>query len=135
MACAIAFIGGAPFAWKIGRLECTSLSSCESEWFAQTIAAKLNQGLICVFQFLHIDVKLPIIFFCDNKSAVQLAEADRSTKRMRHVLTRLAYLEEQIDAKHLIMLYSQPLCIDSCPQHSGPRLRIYRLRGSIRLCG
>ena len=23
MACAIAFIGGAPFAWKIGRLECT----------------------------------------------------------------------------------------------------------------
>jgi len=105
MACAIAFIGGAPFAWKIGRLECTSLSSCESEWFAQTIAAKLNQGLIYVFQFLHIDVKLPIIFFCDNKAAVQLAEADRSTKRMRHVLTRLAYLEEQIDAKHLIMLH------------------------------
>ena len=24
---------------------------------------------------------------------------------MRHVLTRLAYLEEQIDAKHLIMLH------------------------------
>ncbi|NBR24547.1 MAG: hypothetical protein EBU08_12410, partial [Micrococcales bacterium] len=46
-----------------------------------------------------------IIFFCDNKAAVQLAEADRSTKRMRHVLTRLAYLEEQIDAKHLIMLH------------------------------
>ena len=47
----------------------------------------------------------PIISFCDNESAVKLSDSDKSTKRMKHVLTRMAYLQELIDAGTLTLVH------------------------------
>eukprot|EP00327_Prymnesium_parvum_P012441 CAMPEP_0184383310 /NCGR_PEP_ID=MMETSP0007-20130409/7028_1 /TAXON_ID=97485 /ORGANISM="Prymnesium parvum, Strain Texoma1" /LENGTH=273 /DNA_ID=CAMNT_0026729721 /DNA_START=207 /DNA_END=1025 /DNA_ORIENTATION=+ len=41
--------------------------------------------------FLDLEPQKPVLSFCDNKSAVLIAESDLSTKRMKHVLTKMAY--------------------------------------------
>eukprot|EP00327_Prymnesium_parvum_P000101 CAMPEP_0182838968 /NCGR_PEP_ID=MMETSP0006_2-20121128/23612_1 /TAXON_ID=97485 /ORGANISM="Prymnesium parvum, Strain Texoma1" /LENGTH=102 /DNA_ID=CAMNT_0024968079 /DNA_START=194 /DNA_END=502 /DNA_ORIENTATION=+ len=42
--------------------------------------------------FLNLEPQKPVLSFCDNKSAVLIAESDLSTKRMKHVLTKMAYI-------------------------------------------
>ena len=105
MMCAIGFIAGCPFVWKIGRLTSTTLSSCEAEWFGQTAGATLFLALLPVLSFLGFAVVTPIISFCDNESAVNLSIADHSTKRMKHVLTRMAFLQERIDEGSMVLIH------------------------------
>ena len=105
MHCAIGFIGGSPFCWKIGRLTSTTLSSCEAEWFGQTTGAMSMQAMMPLFEFMKLNLTLPIISFCDNGSAVKLSNADHSTKRMKHVLTRMYYLQELIDSNVLVLVH------------------------------
>ena len=105
MQCAIGFIAGCPFAWKIGRLASTTLSSCEAEWFGQTAGAVGMQAILPVLDFLDIKYILPIIFFCDNESAIKLSVSDHTTKHMKHVLTRMAYLQELIDSGKMTLFH------------------------------
>lgn len=55
-------------------------------------------------KFLGINVKQPTVIFNDNKSAVMLADGNASSKRMKHIATRIAFLREQVTAE-TIMLY------------------------------
>ena len=64
--------------------------------FAQTAGATLLQCLVPTSGFLGNAPSKAALSFCDSKSAVLIAEADLSTKRMKHVLTRMAYLQERI---------------------------------------
>ena len=51
---------------------------------------------------------LPMPVYCDNKSACLLSEGNTSSKRMRHVATKIAFLREQIkddNRVHMYMLY------------------------------
>ncbi|KAL1525374.1 hypothetical protein AB1Y20_020234 [Prymnesium parvum] len=41
--------------------------------------------------------------FCDNETAVRVADEDYSTKRLKHVRTRMAFLKEAIK-RRLVML-------------------------------
>ena len=96
MQCAMAFIGGSPYCWKVSRQTSTTLSSCEAEWFGQTVGTMMLLVHKPIFDFMNIKLRLPIISFCDNTSAIAHSEADGSTKRLKHVLTRMAFLQEQI---------------------------------------
>ena len=98
-------IGGAPFSWKIGKMRWTTLSVCEGEWFAQTSAATIIQMMLPILTFIHVKVTLPIISFCDNEVAVKIAEADYTIKRLKHVLTRMAYLQEQVKEGNIVLMH------------------------------
>ena len=79
------------------RLGKTPLSSAEAEYVT---ASKAGQGAITIKQFLLFVLKdkiPPIPIFCDNLSAIQLAESNLSSRRMRHVMTRLAFLRELVE--------------------------------------
>ena len=41
----------------------------------------------------------PTIIFTDSTAAVMIADSNTSSKRMKHIATRLAFLREQITAK------------------------------------
>lgn len=41
-------------------------------------------------------LKEPTPVFCDNLAAVQLSDNDTSSKRLKHVSTRIAFLREQV---------------------------------------
>ena len=105
MMCAMMFIAGAPLAWKMGKLTATTLSSTEAEWFAQTAGATILQNITPTLGFLGAAPGKAVLSFCDNKSAVLIAEADLSTKRMKHVITRMAYLQERIQESLLTIVH------------------------------
>ena len=105
MQCNIGFIGGSPFMWKIGKLPWTTLSACEAEWFAQSAATASIMAISPVLSFLSANVTYPIISFCDNETAVKIADADYTIKRMKHVLTRMAYLNEAIKGRLVTLMH------------------------------
>ena len=105
MLCAMGMVGGTIFCWKMARLTSTSLSSTEAEYFAQTEGAKAVQTLISPIKFLKITAAEPIIMLCDNAGAVCITEKDKSTKRMKHVITRMGYLSEQVDNNKVQVLH------------------------------
>ena len=96
MQCAILFIGG-PTLVRIGRLASTSLSVTEGEWFAATTLAKLVNIAIPLVKFMNCDIPTPWFQFCDNDGACKLSESNISSRRMQHVASRLAYLQENVD--------------------------------------
>ena len=55
--------------------------------------------------FLGLKITLPLLFFCDNEGACRLSESDLSSKTMRHVATRLAFLQEYVDDGFCIVIH------------------------------
>lgn len=90
--------------WAAYRLPHTSLSSCEGEYVAATRATTLISALRVVLDFLGAADPAPTILLCDNQAAVQLSENNTSSKRLKHIATRLAYLREAVNGK-LIQLH------------------------------
>ena len=58
-----------------------------------------------VAKFLMTKARSPTLLFCDNKAACMLSESNLSSKRMRHVATRLAYLKERVSAGEILMTH------------------------------
>ena len=42
---------------------------------------------------------------CDNESAITISEAGGTTKRLKHVLTRMAYLQEKVDERLVVLVH------------------------------
>ena len=63
------------------------------------------KALLPVLKFLRFNIAYPILFFCDNESAIKLSVSDHTTKHMKHVLTRMAFLQEQIDAGLMTLVH------------------------------
>ena len=104
--CNIGFYNGAPFSWKVNNFKWTTLSACEAEWFSQTNAAATLQALQPIMVFMGISLEIfPITFFCDNEVACRISQGDYTTKRMKHVLTRMGYLKELVEAKLITLVH------------------------------
>ena len=57
-----------------------------------------------ILQFMGFNDPRPTLIMCDNMSAVQLSDSNASSKRMKHIATRIAFLREAVKAQE-IMLY------------------------------
>ena len=93
-----------PIAWRAYRLPVTPLSVTQGEYMAATQATVESLSQRDIHRFIGLEQEHPTIIFCDNMSAVQLADGNSSSKRMKHISTRIAFLREQI-ADKAIMLY------------------------------
>ena len=105
MLCAIVTLLGGVIAARISRAQCTVLSVCEGEWFSATAGATMLQALEPLLTFLNIDTKPPHIILCDNKAACMLSDGNHTTRRMKHVATRLAYLQERASANAITLVH------------------------------
>ena len=101
MAGYFATIYGDPWGWKGYRLDGTPLSSCEGEYRGCTKATTLIMWFRILYKFFGESVDVPAMLFCDNKGAVMLADNDTTSKRMKHIATRIAFLREQVKAGHV----------------------------------
>ena len=54
---------------------------------------------------MGLEVSFPVTLLCDNSGAIDIADANGSTKRLKHVLTRMAYLQERKDAKSITLVH------------------------------
>lgn len=100
------FMNGSPVSWRAGRLTFTSLSSCEGEYVAATWLTIDVKVMRYIKEFLHNQsITEPTVIFCDNKSAVMLSDSNTSSKRMKHIATRIAFLREAIQDKHVVLYH------------------------------
>lgn len=102
--CALLYLLG-PVMWRIKRHGYTKLSATESEWMAQSELLKMALIAHEEATFLGLKITLPLLFFCDNEGACRLSESDLSSKTMRHVATRLAFLQEYVDDGFCIVIH------------------------------
>ena len=66
------------------------------------IATKAVTDIIphrAVLEFMGAKQEDPTIIFTDSSAAVLIADSNTSSKRMKHIATRLAFLREQIKDK------------------------------------
>ena len=93
----VVFINGCPVAWRSRQQKTTSLSSCESEYYAMTEAATELMYVKSIFDFLGSTVELPMVIRCDNQGAIFLAKNETST-RTKHIDVRYHFIRELVEA-------------------------------------
>ena len=101
MQCVYTTLFGGIVACRTSRINSTALSQCEYEWFGATLGASILQAMEPVMQFLMIKYQLPFLLFCDNKAACMLSDSNHSSRRMKHVATRLAHLQDGVREGHV----------------------------------
>ena len=94
-----------PISWVSYRLPITPLSSCEAEWIAATRATTSVKATRDILEFIGHRQNEPTFLFCDNKSAVMLSDGNMSSKRMKHVATRIAFLREHVEAGNITLFH------------------------------
>jgi hypothetical protein len=52
-----------------------------------------------------VELDGPSIVFCDNMAAVQLSDSDTSSRRMKHIATRIAFLRERVGEKDVTLYH------------------------------
>ena len=68
------------------------------------MGATMIMGLRPVFAFIEgLDVKYPILHFADSSSAIQLSQMDLTTRNMKHVAIRLAYLQHIVGVMKVLL--------------------------------
>ena len=102
--CALLYLLG-PVMWRVKRHGYTKLSATESEWMSQSELLKMALVAYTEATFLGLDITLPLLFFCDNDGSCRLSESDLSSKTMRHVATRLAFLQEYVDDGFCVLIH------------------------------
>ena len=58
-----------------------------------------------ILKFLGVKYQKPFMILCDNKAACMLSDSDYSTRRMRHILTRLKYLQERVSDRDIMLTH------------------------------
>jgi hypothetical protein len=105
MAGEIHLIAGAPISWRAYRLPLTPISSCEAEYVAGTHAAQTDMFLRDVLEFILVKQVAATVLFCDNAAAVMLSDGNTSSKRLKHISTRIAFLREVRDQGHIVLYH------------------------------
>ena len=131
--CALLYLLG-PVMWRVKRHGYTKLSATESEWMSQSELLKMALVAYTEATFLGLKLTLPLLFFCDNEGACRLSESDLSSKTMRHVATRLGFLQEYVDDGFCILIHvdNNGMIADIGTKILAPRdfhgLRVYLVR-------
>ena len=105
--CAFTYLFGGIVSARVSKLTSTVLSVTEGEYFGATAGASRLMAIAPLLEFLGVPHRKPFIILCDNKAACMLTDSDHTTKRMRHVLTRLRYLQEHVDNGNIMLAHIQ----------------------------
>ena len=98
-------ISGGPVAWRAGRHPITPLNVAQGEYMIATRAVTEAIPFREILEFVGNKQNNPTVIFTDSSAAVQIADSNTSSKRMKHIATRLAFLREQIADKIVIMYH------------------------------
>ena len=107
MQCSMVFAYGGIIGWRMIRGTTTPLSITEGEWFGQTLSTVFACSYDPIFTFLGVAVERPYILLCDNDAAVKLSDKNLTSRKLRHVATRLSFMQER-KSSGLIALHHIP---------------------------
>ncbi|KAE8724129.1 hypothetical protein F3Y22_tig00010869pilonHSYRG00008 [Hibiscus syriacus] len=94
-------LGSGTISWCSKRQPTISLSTTEAEYRAAAMAAQESTWLIQLMNNLHQPVDYAIPLYCDNQSAIRLAENPVFHARTKHVEVRYHFVREKFCKKRL----------------------------------
>ncbi|KAE8673149.1 hypothetical protein F3Y22_tig00111810pilonHSYRG00151 [Hibiscus syriacus] len=99
-------LGSGTISWCSKRQPTVSLSTTEAEYRAAAMAAQESTWLIQLMNNLHQPVDYAILLYCDNQSAIRLAENPVFHARTKHVevhyhFVREKFLQEEIEMRQI----------------------------------
>ena len=89
-------LGSGAISWCSKRQPTVSLSTTEAEYRASAMAAQESTWLIQLMNDLHQRVDYAVPLYCDNQSAVRLAENPVFHARTKHVEVHYHFIREKV---------------------------------------
>ncbi|KAI3462288.1 hypothetical protein Pfo_018951, partial [Paulownia fortunei] len=89
-------LGSGIISWCSKRQPTVSLSTTEAEYRAAAMAGQESTWLIQLMNNLHQLVDYPIPLYCDNQSAIRLAENPVFHARTKHVEVHYHFIREKV---------------------------------------
>ncbi|KAE8708930.1 hypothetical protein F3Y22_tig00110332pilonHSYRG00561 [Hibiscus syriacus] len=89
-------LGSGTISWCSKRKPTVSLSTTEAEYRAAAMAAQESTWLIQLMNNLHQPVDYAISLYCDNQSAIRLAENPVFHTRTKHVEVHYHFVREKV---------------------------------------
>ena len=89
-------LGSGTISWCSKRQPTVSLSTTEAEYRAATMAAQENAWLVQLMSDLHQPLDYSVPLYCDNQSAIRLAENPVFHARTKHVEVHYHFIREKV---------------------------------------
>ncbi|KAM1256948.1 hypothetical protein EV1_030743 [Malus domestica] len=89
-------LGSGTISWCSKRQPTVSLSTTEAEYRAAAMAAQENAWLVQLMSDLHQPVDYSVPLYCDNQSAIRLAENPVFHARTKHVEVHYHFIREKV---------------------------------------
>ncbi|KAH9723693.1 hypothetical protein KPL70_007207 [Citrus sinensis] len=96
-------LGSGTISWCSKRQPTVSLSTTEVEYRAAVMAAQESTWLIQLMNDLHQPVDYAVLLYCDNQSAIRLAENPVFHARTKHVEVHYHFVREKVLQKEIEM--------------------------------
>ncbi|CAI7919626.1 unnamed protein product [Closterium sp. NIES-53] len=127
-------LGNGDVSWRSTRLSAVSLSSCEAELYAGTMAAQEARWLTFILQELGYPQPTPTLW-CDNKSTIHLSQDPVYHTRTKHNELRHFFIRDLVQREHLNVEYVASHCnlADLFTKPLG-KVPHHRLLGTMGLC-
>ena len=98
-------LNGGAVTWRSSKKSTIADSTIESEYLAVNETAKEAMWIRKFIGDLGVvpSINDPVEIFCDNESAVVLAQEPRSQKRARHILRKYHYVRQVVADKDIVI--------------------------------
>ncbi|KAH9779126.1 hypothetical protein KPL71_007607 [Citrus sinensis] len=89
-------LGSGTISWCSKRQPTVSMSTTEAEYRAAAMAAQESTWLIQLMNNLHQPIDYTVLLYCDNQSAIRLAENPVFHARTKHVEVHYHFVREKV---------------------------------------
>ncbi|CAI7864806.1 unnamed protein product [Closterium sp. NIES-53] len=94
-----------PISWQSSKQELIALSSAEAEYIALCSATKEGLYLCELLEEAKLAQLPSFSLFCDNQSAIRIANKNRFTNRTKHIALRYFFVKDEIEKGRLELSY------------------------------
>ncbi|XP_055605006.1 uncharacterized protein LOC129753233 [Uranotaenia lowii] len=88
-------MAGGSVSWNVKRQASVAFSSCEAEFVA--LSRTIREALWWKQLLKEIDTQHMIQIFCDNQSAICLAQNEGNSPKTKHVAIRYCFVKDTLD--------------------------------------
>ncbi|XP_050338585.1 uncharacterized protein LOC126765044 [Bactrocera neohumeralis] len=96
---------GGPISWCTRRQRTVALSSTEAEFMAMTSAIQEATWLIRLHSELTSVMVKGMVFYCDNKSAIQVVLNNSYSPRTKHVDIKGKFIRQHLESGKIKLIY------------------------------